>query len=326
MSNSSSASASTATDRCVGVVTRSTGSWYDVRVDGETVSSRVRGKFRLEDTDVTNPVAVGDRVTLRISEDDDTGLIMDIHDRKTKLSRRAAGRRAGQEHVIVANIDRAWAVQSVRMPRLNTGFVDRFVVSAELQDLPAGLIINKIDLMESDDQALVNEVRETYEELGYPVVLTSATEGDGIDALRNAFQDNINVVTGPSGSGKSSVLNAMASGLSIETGSVSEKTQKGKHTTTFAELHPLPFGGYVVDTPGIREFGILELHPADLAHFFVEFIPYLDACHFPDCTHDHEPKCAVKEAVEAGDIRSRRYESYLNILHSLEAGEEGLGR
>lgn len=323
---STPSSASTATDRCVGTVTRSTGSWYDVRVDGDIVSARVRGKFRLEETDVTNPVAVGDRVTLRISEEDDTGLIVDIHERKTKLSRRAAGRRAGQEHVIVSNIDRAWAVQAVRMPRLNTGFVDRFLVSAELQDLPAGLIVNKADLMQDDDAAFIEEVQKTYEDLGYPVVRTSATEGDGIEALRDAFQDKINVVTGPSGSGKSSLLNALAPGLSIETGAVSEKTQKGKHTTTFAELHPLPFGGYVVDTPGIREFGILELHPADLAHFFVEFIPYLDACRFQDCTHDHEPKCAVKEAVEAGEIRLRRYESYLNILHSLEAGEEGMGR
>ena len=309
-----------------GTVTRSTGSWYDVRVEDETVAARVRGKFRLEETDVTNPVAVGDRVTLRMNEDDGTGLIVDIHERQNKLSRRAAGRRTGQEHVIVANIDRAWAVQSLRMPRLNTGFIDRFIVSAELQDLPAGLIINKVDLMEPEDEAEIEALQGVYNDLGYPVRVTSATEGTGLDALEDAFRDNVNAITGPSGAGKSSLLNALDPALDIETGAVSEKTQKGKHTTTFAELHPLSFGGYVVDTPGIREFGILALHPADLAHFFVEFIPYLDACKFQDCTHDHEPGCAVKDAVDTGDIHEMRYENYLSILYSLAAGEEGSGR
>lgn len=324
--SSSDASSSPAPSHRTGIVTRSTGSWYDVRVDEETISARVRGKFRLREHDVTNPVAVGDRVTLRMNEQDGTGLIVEIHDRENKLSRRAAGRRAEQEHVIVANIDRAWAMQSIRRPRLNTGFVDRFLVSAELQHLPAGLILNKIDLMTAADAAEIDDIQHMYEALGYPVLRTSATDGTGLDAVQKAFQDNVNVVTGPSGAGKSSVLNALDPTLEIETGAVSEKTRKGTHTTTYAELHPLAFGGYVVDTPGIREFGILELHPADLAHFFVEFIPYLDDCKFQDCTHDHEPGCAVKEAVAAGDIHQRRYDSYLNILYSLQAGEEGLGR
>jgi ribosome biogenesis GTPase len=328
MSSSPSSSSTTDADapHLDGVITRSTGSWYDVRVDdGHVVPSRVRGKFRLKDDDVTNPVAVGDHVTIRYNEDDETGFIVDIHERRNALSRRAAGRRAEETHVIVANIDRAWAVQSMRLPRLNLGFVDRFLVSADLHDIPAGLIINKVDLMREDDPERLAEIRDIYEDLGHPVLCTSATEGDGLDDVQDAFQDQVNAITGPSGAGKSTLLNAIEPALDIETSAVSEKTRKGTHTTTFAELHPLSFGGYVVDTPGIREFGILEMHPADLAHFFVEFIPFLDDCKFDDCTHDHEPGCAVKDAVD-GDIHAWRYDSYLSILHSLQTGQEGTGR
>ncbi|PEN13971.1 ribosome small subunit-dependent GTPase A [Longibacter salinarum] len=311
-----------------GVVTRSTGSWYEVQVGDRTIPSRVRGKFRLEqqEADQTNPVAVGDRVTIRINEDDDTGFIIDIHERETKLSRRAAGRRAGQEHVIVANVDFAWAVQAVRMPKLNPGFIDRFLISADMFDVPAGIILNKIDLLDEADAEEIEDIAEMYDELGYPVLRTSATEETGIEDLRDRLENKISVVAGPSGAGKSSLLNAIEPGLDVETGEVSEKTEKGKHTTTFAELHPISGGGFIVDTPGIREFGILELHPADLAHFFVEFVPYLDDCKFQDCTHDHEPGCAVKDAVDRGEIHARRYESYLNILYSLQEGEEGIGR
>ena len=321
------ASDADAPDQVEGIVTRSTGSWYDVRVGEQTIASRVRGKFRLEqeEADQTNPVAVGDRVTLRMNEDDDTGLIVKIHERRTKLSRRAAGRRAEQEHVLVANVDAAWTVQAVRMPKLNPGFIDRFLISAEMFDVPAGIILNKIDLLD-DNREEIESIVSIYEDLGYPVLRTSATEGRGLDTLREQLADRINVVAGPSGAGKSSLLNAIEPGLDVETGEVSEKTMKGKHTTTFAELHPLSGGGFVVDTPGIREFGLLELHPADLAHFFVEFVPYLDDCKFQDCTHDHEPGCAVKAAVDQGEIHPQRYENYLNILDSFLAGEEGTGK
>jgi ribosome biogenesis GTPase len=304
-----------------GLVTRSMGQWLDVKVGDEIIPSRIRGKFRLNEQDVTNPVAVGDHVTIRLSEDD-TGFITEIHDRHNKLSRRAAGHRAEREHVIVANVDRAWCVQSIRLPRINPGFIDRFLVMAEVYDIPAGLVFNKVDLMRPKDRDEIDALHDLYEGLGYPVFRTSATDDTGLDAFREALEGNVNVITGPSGVGKSTLLNAIEPGLELETSAVSAKTRKGTHTTTNAALHPLSGGGYVVDTPGIREFGILDLQPDELAFFFVEFLPYLNECRFDDCTHDHEPGCAIKEAVDADDVSERRYQSYLNILDSLRSGAE----
>ena len=305
-----------------GIVTRSTGSWYDVRVGDRTIPSRVRGKFRLTRQDVTNPVAVGDRVTIRLNEEDDTGLIMDIHERTNKLSRRAAGHRQGEEHVMVANVDRVWIVQSVQLPSLNPAFVDRLLVAAAVYEIPAGIIINKMDLLTDDNRPAVTDFHLRYEDLGLPVLPTSATTGYGRDRLEKALKGQVNVITGPSGTGKSSLLNAIEPGLDVETGEVSESTHKGTHTTTHAELHPLSIGGYVVDTPGIREFGVREVHPKDLGHYMPDIAPYVNECQFPDCTHDHEPGCAVKAAVEHGDIHPDRYDSYLRILDSLQEEEQ----
>ena len=305
-----------------GIVTRSTGSWYDVRVGDRMILSRVRGKFRLTRQDVTNPVAVGDRVTLRYNEDDDTGFITEIHERTNKLSRRAAGHRQGQEHVMVANVDRVWIVQSVRLPSLNPAFVDRLLVATAVYDLPAGIILNKMDLLAEWGRPDVMDFHLRYADMGYPVLPTSATEGDGLDQLESALRDQVNVVTGPSGTGKSSLLNSIEPDLDVQTGEVSESTSKGTHTTTHAELHPLSEGGYLVDTPGIREFGVREVHPKDLGLYMPDLAPHVNECQFPDCTHDHEPGCAVKEAVDRGEIHPDRYESYLRILSSLQEEEE----
>jgi len=314
----SSAATDSDTTYLEGVVTSSTGSWYDVQVGDRTVPSRMRGKFRLTEQDVTNPIAVGDRVTIRLTEEDQTGFITEIHDRINKLSRRAAGPRAGQEHVLAANVDRVWCVQSVRLPALNPRFLDRLLVAAAARDIQAGIIINKIDLTTEANKPEVMDFHLRYADLGYPVLATSATEGRGLDRLGNAFGDQINAITGPSGAGKSTLLNAFEPDLDLRTSSVSTKTQKGTHTTTHAELYPLSNGGYVVDTPGVREFGIHDVHPKDLAYYFHDLSPYVNDCQFPDCTHDHEPGCAVKKAVERGDIHPERYESYLNVLESLQ--------
>ena len=322
MSSSTSTSDGDSSSHKEGIVTRSTGSWYDVRVGDQTIPSRIRGKFRLTRQDVTNPVAVGDRVTIRLTKEDDTGLIMDIHERTNKLSRRAAGHRQGEEHVMVANVDRVWIVQSVQLPPLNPAFVDRLLVAASVYEIPAGIILNKMDLLSDANRPEVMDFHLRYDDLGYPVLPTSAMKGDGLDRLKTALQDQVNVVTGPSGTGKSSLLNAIEPGLDVETGEVSESTQKGTHTTTHAELHPLSIGGYVVDTPGVREFGVREVHPMDLGHFMPDLAPYVNDCQFPDCTHDHEPGCAIKTAVNRGDVHPARYDSYLRILHSLQEEEE----
>jgi ribosome biogenesis GTPase len=319
---SSSSSAADDPSLLEGTVIRSTGSWYDVRVGDRTIPSRVRGKFRLTRQDVTNPVAVGDRVTLRYNEDDETGFITEIHERTNKLSRRAAGHRQGQEHVMVANVDRVWVVQSVRLPPLNPAFVDRLLVATAAYDLPAGIILNKMDLLTDANRPEVMDFHLRYADLGYPVLPTSVTEGLGLDRFEAALEDQVNVVTGPSGTGKSSLLNAIEPGLDVETGEVSESTHKGTHTTTHAELHPLSGGGYLVDTPGIREFGVREVHPKDLGHYMPDLAPYVNDCQFPDCTHDHEPGCAVQEAVKRGDVHLDRYDSYLRILASLQEEEE----
>ena len=305
-----------------GLVLRSTGSWYSVRTDdGATVPTRIRGKFRLEaeEIDETNPLAVGDRVTIRV-DTDGTGMVTSITPRRNQLSRRASGKRgAVREHVIVTNVDRAWVVQSTFGPKLNPGFVDRFLVACEVSHVPAGVIINKADLLAGEPRAEAAMAFWTglYEGLGYPVLRTSAETGEGVEALREALAGRVSVVSGPSGVGKSSLLNAADPTLDLRTAAVSEKTQKGRHTTTFATLHPAA-GGWVADTPGIREFGLWDLSPQELGGYFAEMRPFVPDCRFPDCTHQHEPGCAVLAAMDEGHITPERYGSYLAILESVE--------
>ena len=308
-----------------GVVVRSTGNWVDVQVGKRIISSRVRGRFRLSGQRVTNPVAVGDSVSVRI-DDGDTGLIIDIHERRSYLSRRAAGRRVGHEQVLAANIDALWIVQSARLPRPNGRLIDRVLVTAEAQEIHAGIVINKMDLVSGDSAALVMHLRELYRGLGYEVYMTSAITGAGVDAFRQALAGRASVVTGPSGVGKSTLLSRAEPGLDLRAGAVSLKTRKGRHTTAHAALHPLSDGGAVIDTPGIREFGVTAQQPWELSHYFPEFRRYIHSCQYLRCTHDHEPGCSVKEAVEQQAITSDRYHSYRNILQSIRDGDADVGR
>jgi ribosome biogenesis GTPase len=308
-----------------GTVIKATGSWYDIRSGDETIKATIRGRFRLNATDETNPVVVGDRVSILINEDG-TGVIESIDERTNKLSRRAAGKKVGKEHVIAANIDAAWIIQSALFPKMNPGMIDRFLVMAGVFEIPARVVINKIDLIDSSFADAIDFWEDVYADLGYPVYRVSAKTGKGISSIRKAMQHKTNVIVGPSGVGKSSLLNEIQQGLQLRTGEISESTGKGVHTTTYAALYPLSGGGFVADTPGLREFGLVDMQPSDLTHFFVEFHEFADLCKFPNCSHDHEPGCHVLQAAAEGVITPERYESYLNILASLQLGKKDVGR
>ena len=311
-------------DLLPGVIVKSTGSHYEVQVGNRVVRARMRGRFRLSRKGETNPVAVGDRVFVNIQDDEAT--VEQIEPRRNRLVRRAAGRRVGIEHVLVANVDFAWAVQSTLLPKLNPGFVDRFLVMAKREGIPAGVIINKSDLMTDTIRDAVDYWRRLYSSLGYPVIYTSTHSSDGIEQLRQLLAGKTTVFSGPSGVGKSSLINAMDPTLDVRTGAVSEKTKKGRHITTNATLYVLSHGGRLVDTPGLREFGVIDVEPWELGHYFVEFEPYIHKCRFPNCTHDHEPDCAVVSAMECGDIPDVRWASYLGILASIQPGNADIGR
>lgn len=306
-------------------MTRSTGSWYDVRVGARTVPCKVRGRFRLEESDETNPVVVGDRVSIR-ELPDDSGVIEDVHERDTVLVRRAAGRRVGATQVIAANVDRAWVVQSVDFPRFNPGFVDRFLVMAEVHRIRAGIVVNKSDLLDRRTTGPVMDWVDLYRAIGYPVLLASAITGHGIAEFASELSGHVTVVAGPSGVGKSTLLNAVDPSLDLRTGGVSLKHRKGMHTTTHAVLLPVSGGGYVADTPGLREFGLVDLDPPHLSHYFREIEPFVNDCRYPGCTHDHEPGCRVAEAVSDGLVSEERYASYLGMLASLHLGDRDVGR
>lgn len=312
-------------DLVAGTVIRSTGSWCDVRTDKETIPARVRGRFQLGEQGATSPVAVGDRVMVKRNADA-TGVITHIRDRKNQLGRRAAGRRVGREHILVANIDCVWIVQSISLPHPNPGFVDRVLVTAEANEIPAGIVLNKSDLIREEHAGIIEELRNNYARIGYPFLTVSAKTGEGMDLLRKRLAEKTSVFTGPSGVGKSSLINVLEPGLDIKTSHVSAKTRKGRHTTAYATLFSLKSGGYIVDTPGVREFGVLYIDPWELSHYFIEFKPYIEACRFPTCTHDHEPDCAVKQGVTEGDIFEQRYRSYLNILDAIRLGDKDVGR
>lgn len=316
-------------DSVKGLVLRSTGSRHEVLTDEGVVSCTIRGKFRLQEEDATNPVVIGDRVVIQINNDG-SGVIVERMERHGKLSRRAAGRKVGREHVLIANLDKAWVVQSVRKPRMNPGFIDRFLVMAEYRGIEAGIILNKMDLMDERAEDYIAFFVELYSGLGYQMMFTSIETGEGIEELRSAMDSGIHVLVGPSGVGKSSLLNALRPNLELRTGGISESTQKGKHTTTYAELVPIGAlridAGFIGDTPGLREFGLVDIQAGELSHYFVEFRDHLNECRFPNCTHDHEPGCRIKELVDEDVLAVERYESYINMLRSVQLGDQDVGR
>ncbi len=298
-----------------GRVIQSTGKWYKVARDGEIVECRLPGKFRLDKKEVTNPVAVGDLVDIEI-ENDGSGTITNIRERNNYIPREATHGRRG-EQILVSNVDIAWVVQSVKQPKLKTGFIDRFLVTCEAYEVQAGVIINKMDLAKLKDSRFVEHLEDLYSELGYKILLCSIHDDDSLQSLLDHLRDRTSVFIGPSGVGKTSLLNTIDPNLDLKVGEISSYSNKGKHTTTFAKLVPLTTGGYIVDTPGIREFGIVNIEKSELSLYFPEMREPSQDCKYYNCTHYHEPDCGVIRAFENGDIDPERYQSYLNILESL---------
>ncbi|MDZ7719570.1 MAG: ribosome small subunit-dependent GTPase A [Balneolaceae bacterium] len=298
-----------------GRIIQSTGKWYKIASNGDTIEARLPGKFRLDAKEVTNPIAVGDYVEFEI-ENDGTGSIREIKERKNYVPRQATHGRRG-EQILVSNIDRAWVVQSIRHPKLNTGFIDRFLVTCEAYEVPAGIIINKNDLANVKDSRMIEDKTQLYEKLGYKTAVTSIHDESSLQDLSEQIKDQTSVFIGPSGVGKTSLLNAIDPEINLKVNEISSYSNKGKHTTTFAKLVALESGGFIVDTPGIREFGIVNIDKSELSLYFPEMAEPREHCKYYNCTHYHEPKCGVVEAFEQGEIDPDRYNSYLNILETL---------
>jgi ribosome biogenesis GTPase len=300
------------------IVYRSTGSWYDIRTtQGEAWKARIKGIFKIEGITSTNPIAVGDRVDVELEDPlEKTALITHIHQRHNYISRQSPGHRK-QHHIIASNLDQSLLVATIREPRTSTGFIDRFLVAGEAYHVPSLLLVNKCDDWRQKEEAIFESWHQCYEPLGYPVMKISATTGEGLEAVRLCLKNKTSLLSGHSGVGKSSLLNALVPDFRLRVGDLSHWSGKGMHTTTFAEMFDLPFEGKVVDTPGIREFGVVDIRPNELSHYFPEMRNLLHHCQFNNCLHDNEPGCAIKKAVASGGISERRYQSYFNILHSL---------
>jgi len=294
------------------MVVKSTGSWYSVRTsNGEYLDCRIRGKFRIKDLKSTNPIAVGDIVLL--SKEADDYLIYEILERKNYIVRKSVNL-SKQVHIIASNIDQAFLIVTLASPSTSVGFIDRFLVTAEAYQIPTILVFNKVDLYDEFDREYHDEIVEMYTTAGYECIETSALEELNIAALTTMMKDKVTLLSGHSGVGKSTLVNVIDSELDIATQQVSDAHQKGMHTTTFAEMYALDFGGFIIDTPGIKGFGLVDVEESELADYFPEMRSIKGSCKFHNCKHVNEPKCAVKNAVENNAIHPVRYDSYLAIL------------
>lgn len=298
-----------------GVVIKSTGSWYIVKTDdGELLNCRIRGKFRMQDIKSTNPIVVGDKVLL--SQEEDSFLIDELFDRKNIIVRKSVNL-SKQTHILASNIDQAILVVTMQSPQTSTGFIDRFLVSAQAYGVDVVILFNKTDLYDKATLALLKERRSIYEKIGYRC-LSKSTLNDDLSDIKELMKAKVNVISGHSGVGKSTLLNSIQPNLNITTQEISEQHQQGQHTTTFSEMHDLDFGASIIDTPGVRGFGLIEMDKYELGDYFVEFFKLKSDCKFNNCLHINEPKCAVKLALENGEIAPSRYKNYLNMLEQDE--------
>ena len=291
-----------------GLVIKNTGSWYTVRTDdGRDVESKVKGNFRLKEIRSTNPVSVGDRVDIDINNEG-TAFITKIEDRKNYIIRRASNL-SKQSHIIAANLDQAMLIVTVNYPITTTVFIDRFLATAEAYSVPVKLVFNKIDRYKGEDKEYLDALINLYTTIGYPCSTLCAKTEEGLDALKAELKDKITLLSGHSGVGKSTIINKLVPGVNLRTGDISEYHNKGMHTTTFSEMIPLPEGGYLIDTPGIKGFGTIEMETAEISHYFPEIFKFSEDCRFNNCSHRHEPGCAALQALEDHYISESRYKS-----------------
>ena len=307
-------------DKLKGVVVKTTGSWHTVKLNsGKLMDCTVRGKFRIKGIRNTNPIAVGDVVTVEQNPNEPTGVIIDLDQRRNYIIRKAT-KLSKQAHIIASNIDQVILLAAMAEPETPLMFIDRVLVTAESYRIPAVIVFNKMDILDEDQQELAEAYKYLYESIEYPVMLISAASGLNLDQIKAKMKNTTSVIVGQSGVGKSTLLNKLQPGLGLKIGDISDAHQQGKHTTTFAEMHELDFGANIIDTPGIRSFGLVEVErQEELAHFFPEIFKVGQNCKFHNCTHTHEPGCAVKDAVENNEIPFTRYENYLTIMK----GDEG---
>ncbi len=298
-----------------GLVIKSTGSWYTVLGENQhKYECRIKGKLRMKGLVSTNPVAVGDFVDFELEPEQETAVINKIHDRKNYIIRKSINL-SKQVQVIAANLDQACLVVTLASPRTSLGFIDRFLVTAEAYGIPAILIFNKLDLFSDEGLEILANYMDLYEGIGYKCYAVSAIEGTYVNTIKELLKDKTSLFSGHSGVGKSSLINQIIPGIALRTGEISDWSDMGKHTTTFAEMFELPFGGKLIDTPGIRELGIADIEPEELAHFFPEMRSRMHGCKFHNCVHINEPGCAILKALDEGEIEPTRYDSYLSIYH-----------
>ena len=301
-----------------GIVYKSTGSWYLVKgEDGHVYQARLKGKFKIKGITSTNPIAVGDEVGFEMEDEaENRTMITALVPRRNYVNRISPANRR-QHHIIASNLDQSLLIATIKDPRTSTGFIDRFLVTCEAFHIPAIIVFNKSDLHEEHETAVYEERKAIYEKVGYRVLLTSVEEEKGLDVLKETLYGKTTLISGHSGVGKSSIINAILEGVNIRTTEVSDWSGKGMHTTTFAEMYDIPEGGRIIDTPGMREFAIADITKDEFSHFFPEMKLRLNGCHFNNCMHLNEPDCAIKKAVLSGEIHEDRYISYCTILDSM---------
>jgi len=300
------------------LVYKSTGSWYQVKdKDGKVYNARIKGKFKIDGITSTNPIAVGDWVEIENEGDQESTIITEIYERRNYINR-VSPHNKNQQHIVAANLDQSLLFATLKEPRTSLGFIDRFLVISEAYDVPAIIVFNKADLFKHKEAEKFELVKEIYEPIGYTVVKMSVEENTGVDEVASLLAGKTTLLSGHSGVGKSSFINRILPGFILKTQDVSGWSGKGMHTTTFAEMYDLPFGGKIIDTPGIREMGLVDISKQELSHYFPEMRAVINQCQFNNCLHLNEPGCAVKEAVNTGSVHAERYVSYLNIMDTID--------